>query len=208
MIVSILDYGAGNIHSLFKAIERDGIHLRVDTDPLAAIDADALVLPGVGGFSHAADRLADARDTIADRVRGGLPILGVCLGMQLFFEASDEGPGLGLGLLPGKASRLRSSRVPQIGWNELEITGSDPLFADASLTTAYFANSFVCRDAERGNAQVLTWTTHDGDRFPSALRAGSAVGVQFHPEKSSRAGVAWLQRWLDEVIEQRPAGAV
>jgi len=208
VIVSIFDYGAGNIHSLFKALEREGIELRVDTDPLRAIEAEALVLPGVGGFAHAAERLAPGRSAMRERIISGLPTLGVCLGMQLFFEGSDEGPGEGLGLARGRVSRIRAERVPQIGWNGLELeVVDDSLFPPGSLDIAYFANSFVCRDASRHAGSVIAWTTHERDRFPSAIRVGSAVGVQFHPEKSSRAGVEWIQRWLDEAVSGEPAAA-
>ena len=198
MIVSILDYGAGNIHSLRKALSLSGVDLRVDTDPLTAIEADALVLPGVGGFAHAAEYLAASREQIRARIQSGLPTLGICLGMQLFFDTSDEGPGRGLGILPGHVSRLQARQVPQIGWNTVDPVEGEDLFSAESLETAYFAHSFVCRDAESDSSDVLAWTTHESDRFPSAVRVGSAVGVQFHPEKSSQAGVRWLARWVRE----------
>lgn len=196
MIVSLLDYGAGNIHSLRKAIALSGVDLKVETDPLAAIEADALILPGVGGFAHAAEFLAPSREAIRARIEGGLPTLGICLGMQLFFDTSDEGPGQGLGLIPGHVSRLDARQVPQIGWNTVEPVDDEALFPAGSLDTAYFAHSFVCRDAEADASAVLAWTTHENDRFPSAIRVGSAVGVQFHPEKSSQAGVRWLTSWV------------
>lgn len=199
MIVSLLDYGAGNIHSLAKALALSGVELRVDTDPLSAIEADALILPGVGGFAHAAEFLAHSREAIRTRIEAGLPTLGICLGMQLFFDTSDEGPGQGLGLVRGHVSRLQARQVPQIGWNSVDAVEGEELFAAGSLSTAYFANSFVCRDAGTSPSDVLAWTTHEADRFPSAIRVGSAIGVQFHPEKSSLAGVRWLERWVRSV---------
>lgn len=201
MIVSLLDYGAGNIHSLSKALALSGVELKVETDPLAAIEADALILPGVGGFAHAAEFLAQSRETVRARITAGLPTLGICLGMQLFFDTSDEGPGRGLGLVHGHVSRLRARQVPQIGWNTVDPVEGEELFPPGSLATAYFANSFVCRDAGSAPADVLAWTTHEDDRFPSAVRVGSAVGVQFHPEKSSQAGVRWLERWVRSVAQ-------
>jgi len=195
MRVTIFDYGAGNLHSLAKAIEGGGVEVRIEEDPTLVIDADALVLPGVGAFGAAAGRLAPGRVVMREAILGGLPTLGICLGMQLLFDASDEGEGAGLGVLAGRVSRLEAQRVPQIGWNALE-SPRDPLFDVAPLAIAYYANSFVCRPTD--SSGVIAWSQHEGDRYPAAVREGSAVGVQFHPEKSSAAGVRWLHAFLDE----------
>ena len=203
MIIAILDYGAGNIHSLRKALESPVAGIRVEQDPVRAIEADALVLPGVGGFAHAAERLDAYRTVIRERILGGLPTLGICLGMQLFFEGSEEGPGRGLGLAPSHVRRLRANRVPQIGWNSVESAGFDDTLSPAVTGMMYFANSFVCPDISQDRGSVLAWTAHEGDRFPSMIRIGSAVGVQYHPEKSSEAGLRWLRRWIEEVAVAR-----
>jgi imidazole glycerol-phosphate synthase subunit HisH len=195
MRVTIFDYGAGNLHSLAKAIERGGVDVRVETDPVRAVETDALVLPGVGAFGAAAERLAPGRAQMRDAVARGLPAIGICLGMQLLFDASDEGAGEGLGLIRGRVSRLRAERVPQIGWNAID-DARDPLFDAAPLPIAYYANSFVCRPEDPSS--VIAWSEHQGDRFPAAVRAGTAVGVQFHPEKSSAGGVQLLHAFLDE----------
>jgi glutamine amidotransferase len=195
MRVTIFDYGAGNLHSLAKAIEGGGVEVRIEEDPTLAIDTDALVLPGVGAFGAAAGRLAPGRTAMREAIASGLPTLGICLGMQLLFEGSDEGEGAGLGVIPGRVSRLTAQRVPQIGWNALE-SAHDPLFDVAPLSIAYYANSFVCRPADPSG--VIAWSQHEGDRYPAAVRAGTAVGAQFHPEKSSAAGVRWLHAFLDE----------
>ena len=195
MRVTIFDYGAGNLHSLAKAIESGGVEVFIETDPAAAVDTDALVLPGVGAFGAAAERLAPGRAAIRDAVTRGLPTIGICLGMQLLFDASDEGEGAGLGLIAGRVSRLHAERVPQIGWNTVD-EARDPLFDAAPLPIAYYANSFVCRP--ENPSTVIAWSEHEGDRFPAAVRAGSAVGVQFHPEKSSAQGVRLLHAFLDE----------
>jgi len=194
--VTIFDYGAGNLHSLAKALSRDGVSPRVEADPLAALDTDVLVLPGVGNFAQAAERLAPGRVAMQDAIRRGLPTLGVCLGMQLLFESSAEGPGRGLGIIPGRVTRVAAARVPHIGWNSIDET-CDRLFSAAPLGRAYFANSFACRPAS--DATVIAWTTHEHDRFPAAVRVGRTVGVQFHPEKSSAAGVAFVRAVLAEV---------
>jgi glutamine amidotransferase len=117
--------------------------------------------------------------------------------MQLLFDESEEGPGDGLGLVPGRVERLRARRVPQIGWNEIEAP-RDPLFARAPLDVAYYANGYVGRPADEG--VVIAWSTHEEDRFPAAVRAGNTVGVQFHPEKSSAAGVAFLRAAVQEAV--------
>ena len=196
MRVTIFDYGAGNLHSLAKALESDGVVVTVESDPLLSINTDVLVLPGVGAFGAAVERLAPGRDAMRSAILGGLPTIGICLGMQLLFDSSDEGGGAGLGVIPGRVTRLQAKRVPQIGWNTVIPSDDDPLFAAAPLPIAYYANSFVCRPADA--RAVIAWTTHEGDRFPAAVRAGRTVGVQFHPEKSSAYGVRFLHAFLQD----------
>ena len=198
--VTLFDYGAGNLHSLAKALEHAGAAVRIEADAAAAVrDTDALVLPGVGAFASAAERLAPGREAMRDAIAAGLPTLGICLGMQLMFDASDEGPGEGLGLIPGRVTRIHARRVPQIGWNAVEPAHAgdapDPLLAASGLTIAYYANSFVCRP-EDAVASVVAWCEHEGDRFPAAVRTARAVGVQFHPEKSSAPGVAMIDAFV------------
>lgn len=207
MLITIFDYGAGNLHSLAKALETPDVTVRVEPDPVRAVESDALVLPGVGAFAAAAERLAPGRERMREAIAGGLPTLGICLGMQLLFDRSEEGPGSGLGVIAGDVTRLRARRVPQIGWNELaDVDARDALFAQAPLAVAYFANSYVCRPSE-GSAPVTAWATHEGDRFPAAVRRGNAVGVQFHPEKSSQAGVAFVRAFVGVAAQARLAGA-
>lgn len=197
MTITVFDYGAGNLHSLVKVLEGTGHAVRLETDLERAIDTDLLVLPGVGAFSAAANRMAGARTLARDALRAGLPCLGICLGMQLLFDASDEGPGAGLEVIPGRVGRLAAARIPQIGWNALDDV-SDPLFTRAALRTAYYANSFVCRPKDPSG--VVAWSTHESDRFPAAVRTGNTLGVQFHPEKSSAPGVAFIRHFIDDVF--------
>jgi len=194
--VTIFDYGAGNMHSLGKAIASYGATVVVEPDPQRAIETDVLVLPGVGAFGLAAERLSPGREAMRDALRGGLPCLGICLGMQLLFDTSDEAApnAAGLGVLPGRVTRLRARRVPQIGWNAID-AAEDELTDRARITYAYYANSYVCRPVD--NSVVRAWSTHEDDRFAAVVRAGRVVGVQFHPEKSSVPGLRFLHAFLD-----------
>ncbi|PTL75639.1 imidazole glycerol phosphate synthase subunit HisH [Vitiosangium sp. GDMCC 1.1324] len=195
MRVTLFDYGAGNLHSLAKALATTpGVEVRVQEDPVKALDTDVLVLPGVGAFGAAAARLAPGLEQMRRAVADGLPCLGICLGMQLMFDTSDEGGGQGLGLFRGRVTKLRSRRVPHIGWNSVE---EDTALKAAKLGSVYYAHSFVCRAEEP--EVVVGWTTHEEDRFPAAVRRGKVLGVQFHPEKSSAAGVRFVQAFLEEV---------
>ena len=194
MRVTVFDYGAGNIHSLTKALALSGADVRVQDDAEKSLDTDVLVLPGVGAFGQAAERLAPARTRMRDAIRSGLPTIGICLGMQLFFRGSEEGEGAGLGVIEGNVTRLDAERLPQIGWNS--IVGDDALIRQSGLETAYFANGYACRPTDV--SVVAGWTSHEGDRFPAIVRVSRAIGVQFHPEKSSTAGVRFLHEALRE----------
>lgn len=193
MRITLFDYGAGNLHSLAKALAGAGRELRIDPDPSGALDTDVLVLPGVGAFGPAAARLAPGRDAMRQAILGGLPTLGICLGMQLLFDGSDEGAGAGLGIVPGRVTRLHAAQLPQIGWNTLD-EATDPAFAASGFGTAYYANSFACRPGDP--TLVTAWSTHEQDRFAAAVRLGDCLGVQFHPEKSSRPGLRFLDHFL------------
>jgi glutamine amidotransferase len=199
MNVTIFDYGAGNIHSLAKAIAASGAQVTVEPDPVRAVDTDVLVLPGVGAFGQAADRLAPGRDRMRAALDNGLPCLGICLGMQLLLDESDENaPNVGLGVVQGRVTRLEARRVPQIGWNSIE-EPRDSLLTNAPLPYAYYANSYVCRPTD--DSVVRAWSNHDGDRFPAVVRIGNTVGVQFHPEKSSAPGLRFLHAFLEEAAQ-------
>ena len=195
MRVALLDYGAGNLHSLAKALALAGADVSMEPDPSRCLDADTLVLPGVGSFSRAAEHIAPARAALRAAILEGYPVIGVCLGMQLLFDSSEEGGGEGLGVIPGTVTRIDATRVPQIGWNTLD-DATDPAVAASQLRAAYYANSYVCRPRNTGD--VRAWTTHERDRFPAVVRSRRAVGVQFHPEKSSVAGVSLLRVLLEE----------
>lgn len=195
--ITIFDYGAGNLHSLAKAVASAGTTPVIEPDPVRAARTDVLLLPGVGAFTPAAERLQPGRDAMRRALEDGLPCLGICLGMQLLFDGSEEGPGEGLGIIPGRVSRLAAHRLPQIGWNSVD-DAADPLFTTSGLRHVYYANSYVCRPDDP--ALVTAWSTHEGDRFPASVRRGRTVGVQFHPEKSSGAGMAFIHAFLAEAL--------
>ena len=193
MRVTIFDYGAGNLHSLEKALATFGATTIVETNPVRAVETDVLVLPGVGAFGQAANRLVPARDAMRTAILDGLPTIGICLGMQLLFDESDEAAGVGLGVFQGRVTRLNAARVPHIGWNSVDSVGDT---SAVPPERAYYANSFAARPADE--SVVVAWTTHDGDRFPAIVRRSRAIGVQFHPEKSSVEGVRFLGDVLAE----------
>jgi len=184
---SVFDYGAGNLHSLSRSLTEVGLTVQVETDAANAVrGSDILVLPGVGAFGQAADRIGEARSILRDALRSGHPCLGICLGMQLFFATSEEGEGTGIGLLEGNVTRLAGRRVPHIGWTRVDDLGE-----------MYFAHTYACRPADP--TVVTAWTSHEGEKFAAMIRTSRTIGVQFHPEKSSRLGLALLARLCREV---------
>ncbi len=194
MRVLIFDAGISNAHSIAKALRAADAAADVRTDLTLLPSADCLVLPGVGAFGPAAQALAPYREALRTAVTQGLPVLGICLGMQLLFDRSPESPGGGLDVLAGEITALPTRRRPHMGWNRLAVGPDQP---PLGLDWAYFAHSYVCHPADP--AAIWATTAHDEVRFVCALRRGSVWGVQFHPEKSSRAGIAFLRRFLREV---------
>jgi glutamine amidotransferase len=185
MRIALFDYGAGNLHSLGKALEGAGAKITVTADWSEALSLDALVLPGVGAFGAAARALPDDRTRLREALADGLPCLGICLGMQLFFDASEESQGDGIGLVPGTVRLLDAPIVPQMGWNDIEI-GADPIFEGVDSLVGYYANSYVCVPDEA--ADEIAWSEYDGRRFAAGVRRANTWGLQFHPEKSSKPG--------------------
>ena len=197
--IAVFDYGAGNLHSLVKAIAREDRDISVETDPLSALRADLLVLPGVGAFGSAARAMQTARTSLASALADGLPCLGICLGMQLLFDASEEGAGDGIGFIPGNVTRLRTPTVPHMGWNDIDWRAG--LAAEPNqLHTAYFANAYVCQPEDE--SVVLASTTHQDTSFASVVRRANTVGVQFHPEKSSSDGRAFVNDVIDNLLKR------
>jgi glutamine amidotransferase len=173
----------------------DNRQVCVETDIRAAAKADVLVLPGVGAFGAAAGAMRNQQAYLRSALSDGLPCLGICLGMQLLFDVSEEAGGAGIGFIAGKVTRLRTSKVPHMGWNDIEWRETVSRGKNPKLQTAYFANAFVCEPQDE--SPVLAWTKHEDARFASVVRSANTVGVQFHPEKSSSSGRAFV----DAVIE-------
>lgn len=198
MNVALFDYGAGNLHSLGKALEAAGAHLRVTSQWAEALSMDALVLPGVGAFGPAAAALPADRSQLLAALRDGLPCLGICLGMQLLFTKSEESLGDGIGLVEGSVRLLRAPIVPQMGWNDVE-TSSDAIFEGTGRLVAYYANSYGC--VPGNEADAIAWSEYGGERFVAGVRKANSWGLQFHPEKSSGPG----RRIIANFIEQARA---
>ena len=196
--LAIFDYGAGNLHSLAKAISSDTNTVSIETDLRAAMDADVLVLPGVGAFGAAANAMRGAQADLASALADGLPCVGICLGMQLLLDASEESPGAGIGLISGSVKRLRTPKVPHMGWNEIEWCDIANGQRRLELDTAYFANAYVCEPEDE--SPILAWTTHQDAKFASVVRKANTVGVQFHPEKSSSAGRTFVNVLIEELV--------
>lgn len=200
MNVALFDYGAGNLHSLGKALERAGASVQVTADWNEALARDALVLPGVGAFGPAAATLPADRERVRQALEDGLPCLGVCLGMQLLFETSQEAEGRGIGFLAGSVCRLDTPVAPQMGWNGVA-PEADPVWEGTAPLVAYFANSFVCAPTDPND--VIAWSEYQGVRFPAAVRKGLTWGMQFHPEKSSGPGQRLISNWVTLAEECR-----
>ena len=198
--IQILDYGMGNLRSVEKAFERVGATVVRDADPELLASADGVVVPGVGAFAEAMRRIRAAGLDAALRARAaaGGPILGICLGYQLLFERSDEGAGAeGLGLIDGDVRRLRAPglKVPHMGWEPVRFERESALMAGLADTTPfYFVHSYVPVPTDRS---VIVASALHGERFACAVSDGPVSGVQFHPEKSSAAGLRLLGRFTE-----------
>ena len=194
MKVVLADYGAGNLRSVTAAFARAGADASISTDAATVSAAPLAVIAGVGHVESAARGLSanGLDDAIRDRVAAGKPVLGICVGMQLLFEESDEG-GCGLGLLAGPVRRIQARRVPHMGWNELRLAGASALADGLEGEDVYFAHSFAVDPLDE--SVIVASADHDG-RIVAAVEQGVVAGVQFHPERSARAGARLLENAL------------
>ena len=196
-MIAIVDYGMGNRRSVEKAFEHVGADPRLTDDHETIKAADGVVIPGVGAFPEAMRRFraAGIDELVRERAAAGVPILGLCLGMQLLFEASDEHEGAtGLGLLPGRVTALRAPRVPHIGWNLVTFERPSALTEGLGEAAAFYHVHSLAPEPD--NPDDVVGRGEYGGRFVSIVERGNVMGCQFHPEKSSRDGLALLRNFI------------
>lgn len=206
--IAVVDYGAGNLVSIDQALTRVGARVTIAGDGLALRGADALIVPGVGAAAPAMARLE--RHGLVEPIRAwvaaGKPFLGICLGLQLLFDGSDEDGAETLGLLPGRTTRLEDApTLPHIGWNQVERRREHPLFEGIRAgADFYFVHSFAGVPSADADDAVLAVTEH-GRRFVSAVARGAMLGVQFHPERSGEDGLRMLTNFVSLTAARRAA---
>lgn len=204
--VVVFDYGSGNVRSACRALEHVGAKVELSADRDTVLRADGLVVPGVGAFASVMNQLkaADGPALIDARLAGSRPVFGICVGLQVMFESSEEkGEAIGLGQWPGVVRRLEAPVVPHMGWSPLEAAQGSRLFEGVENERFYFVHSYgVCEDpaaALRGGVMappMVTWAVHGKSRFVAGVENGPLVATQFHPEKSGDAGMRVLRNWL------------
>jgi glutamine amidotransferase len=204
--VVLFDYGSGNIRSAHRALERAGAEVTLTGDRGAAMEADGLVVPGVGAFRACVQALRAVRghEVIGRRLAGGRPVLGICVGMQILFEHGVE-HGVdtpGLDEWPGVVERIQAPVVPHMGWNTVDVPDGTKLFEGIEKERFYFVHSYGVREWTlqthgRTRPPLVTWAEHGGDRFVAAVENGPLSATQFHPEKSGDAGAALLRNWVE-----------
>jgi imidazole glycerol-phosphate synthase subunit HisH len=206
--VVVLDYGSGNLRSAERALARAGASVVVTTDYHAAVEADGLVVPGVGAFAACMEGLWAVKgpELIGRRLGGSRPVFGICVGMQVLFDRGRE-HGIettGCGEWPGTVERLHAEVLPHIGWNTVDVGSGSALFAGVGEERFYFVHSYAARAWELEVQApfippVVSWTEHGGDRFVSAVENGPLWATQFHPEKSGDAGARLLRNWVESL---------
>ncbi|MGH8869789.1 MAG: imidazole glycerol phosphate synthase subunit HisH [Actinomycetes bacterium] len=207
--VAVLDYGSGNLRSAERALARAGADVSITADAREAIEADGLVVPGVGAFAACMSGLhgVDGPRVIGTRLAAGRPVLGICVGMQVLFASGAE-HGVtteGCGEWPGVVDGLHADVLPHMGWNTVEAAEGSTLFAGVESERFYFVHSYAARawageagEAGNGAAPRISWAQH-GERFVAAAEQGTLSATQFHPEKSGDAGLHLLENWLGTV---------
>ncbi len=195
----IFDYGVGNLLSLKTSLEKAGLTASIGTSSDDLSEADAIALPGVGNFTAALEKLDNIKETLKTKVSEGTPLLGICLGLQLFFESSEEGPGSGLAYFQGRVKQLPSTvKVPHMGWNTLNIVKPNPLFDGiAEESYVYFVHSLYPVPED---PSIVISKTEYGTTFTSAVCSKNIFGTQFHPEKSGDIGLKILKNFARIVV--------
>ena len=197
-MIAILDYGSGNIRSAQRAIERVGASSQVTSEYEVALNADGLLVPGVGAFGSCMRQLIEVKGDalLKDRLKLGRPTLGVCVGMQVLFERSEESKEPGLSLVAGSVKKLSAKILPHIGWNEVIAGKEMNLLRGLSGQRFYFVHSYAATSAPDNFAKAKS---NYGDEFIAAIQRESLSAVQFHPEKSGDAGMQLLKNWIGSI---------
>lgn len=195
-MIAIIDYGAGNLRSIRRALETNGADTIITSDPEVVRLADAVVLPGVGHAGHAIGEIERRGLTpaISESIESGKPFLGICVGMQVLFEHQQEGDTRGFGFLKGNVRQIEgAAKLPHIGWNQISSSDNGSAIDQGYF---YFVHSFVARPS---NLDDIAATSTYGEEFAVVVKSGNIWGTQFHPEKSGPAGIDFLASWVNEV---------
>lgn len=204
--VALLDYGAGNLRSAQRALEHVGAAVEVTADPRAAVEADGLLVPGVGAFAACMRGLhaVSGPRIVGQRLAGARPVMGICVGMQVLFERGVEHgvDAAGLGEWPGVVDKLEAPVLPHMGWNTVDAAAGSAMFAGLDAGTRYyFVHSYAAREFPLAQDEFIaypkvSWAQHGSSRFVAAVENGPLWATQFHPEKSGDAGLHLLENWI------------
>ncbi|WP_199921797.1 imidazole glycerol phosphate synthase subunit HisH [Psychromicrobium lacuslunae] len=211
--VTVLDYGSGNVRSAVRSLERAGAEVKLSAQAVDVLEADGLVVPGVGAFQTVMDELkqVDAIRMIGRRVAGGRPVLAICVGLQILFEAGVE-HGVrteGMAEWPGVVEQLPAEVLPHMGWNTVQVPSGSVLFEGVAQERFYFVHSYAVQNWDFDVSQpkmrppLVTWSEH-GSKFIAAVENGPLSATQFHPEKSGDAGARLLRNWVNSLPKSRP----
>lgn len=203
-MIAIIDYGAGNIQSVYKALRFIGADCKVTSDKDEILNADGAILPGVGSFGDAMDTMTKRgiKDTIIEYTKSGKPFLGICLGLQLLFPESEETPGVkGLDIFKGTITKIpnqnRTLKIPHMGWNNISIKQKNGIFKDIEGEPyVYFVHSFYLKAQDK---DIVAATTQYGVEIDAAVQKGNIIATQFHPEKSGEVGLKMLKNFVEMV---------